>query len=54
MRYFACKWNIMKKYKKNSIKMYKHLVQQKLHNSYVAIMINRFVFTKLAEPFGSW
>ena len=34
--------------------MYKHLVQQKLHNSYVAIMINRFVFTKLAEPFGSW
>ena len=37
--------------------MYKHLVQQivqqkvqqKLHNNYVALLIKRFVFTKLVE-----
>ena len=43
----------MEKYNKISTKMYKHLVQQKgqqkMRNNYVALLIKRFVFSKLVE-----
>ena len=39
----------MEKYNKISSKMYKHLVQQKVHNNYVSLLIKQFVFTKLVE-----
>ena len=29
--------------------MYKHLVQQKVQNNYVALLIKQFVFTKLVD-----
>ena len=49
--------NLYEKYNKISSKMYKHLVQQKgqqkmqqkVWNNYVALLIKRFVFTKLVE-----
>ena len=49
--------NFMEKYNKISSKMYKNLVrqivqqkvQQKMYINYVALLIKRFVFTKLAE-----
>ena len=49
--------NFMKKYNKISSKIYKNLVrqivqqkvQQKMYINYVALLIKRFVFTKLAE-----
>ena len=41
------------KYNKISSKMYKQLlqqiVQQKVHNNYVALLIKQFVFNKLVE-----
>ena len=39
----------MKKYYKISSKIYKHLVQQKMHNNYVAPFIKQSVFTKLVK-----
>ena len=39
----------MEKYNKISNKMYKHLVQQKVPNKYVALFIKQFKFTKLVE-----
>ena len=39
----------MEKHNKISSKMYKHLVQQNLHNNCVTLLINQFVFTKLVE-----
>ena len=43
----------MEKYNKLSSKMYNHLlqqiVQQKLHNNHVALLIKEFVFTRLVE-----
>ena len=32
-----------------STKIYKHLEQQKVQNNYVALLMKRFVFTKLFE-----
>ena len=39
----------MEKYNKILSKMYKNLVQQIVHNNYVAHLIKRFVLTKLVE-----
>ena len=56
-RHYTLRLNIMEKDNKILNKMYKRLVQQivhqklqqKVHNNYVAHLINQFVFTSLVE-----
>ena len=39
----------MEKYNKILSKIYNHLVQQKVHNNSVTLLIKRFVFTKFVQ-----
>ena len=57
-RYCTWRQNFKEQYTKSSGKMYKHIVQQiveenvqqKERNSYVALLIKKFVITKLVVP----